>query len=98
MEEIILLYIQGIDARYGQEAENVMFKQVVSWSVCDIAAEPELKNYGYDRWKNALIGAKCQIQLLRAYLEKHPDAVKSRQYIEQWEGRFQKKIDEQWIK
>lgn len=88
MGEIILLYLQGIDIRYGHESEDVMFKQVVSQSVFATASEPELKNYEYDRWHKATIGAQRQIQLLRGYLKNHPDSVKAKQYLEQWEGRI----------
>lgn len=64
MEYIISLYLKDIDARFGQDSESEMFKQVLDWEVFETAVEPELKNYAYTRWYKAVIGAKRQLQLL----------------------------------
>ena len=57
--------------------------------VFETASEPELKNYAYTRWRKAFIRAKCQLQLLYAYLEKHPDAAKTKKCIDMWEKRIE---------
>ena len=89
MKDIISMYLKCIDARFGQDSEKEMHKQVIDWKVFETASEPELKNYVYTRWRKAFIRAKCQLQLLYAYLEKHPDAAKTKKCIDMWEKRIE---------
>ena len=88
VEDIISLYLKAMNIRYGQDSEKEMFKQVVDWSVFEIASEPELKNYAYDRWHRASIRAKRQLQLFYAYLEMNPNSVKTKKYVDMWENRI----------
>ena len=82
MEDIISMYLKCIDVRFGQDSEREMHKQVIDWKVFETASEPELKNYAYTRWRKAIIRAKRQLQLLYAYLEKHPDSAKTKKCID----------------
>jgi len=89
MEDIISMYLKCIDARFGQDSEKEMHKQVIDWKVFETASEPELKNYAHTRWYRAYIGAKRQLQLLYAYIEKHPDSVKTKKCIDMWKKRIE---------
>lgn len=89
MSKIILLYLEAINERYGQDSEKEIFKQIINWSVFETATEPELKNYDYNRWHKAMIGAKRQLELLNAYLEMNPDAVKTKKTLNIWEKRVE---------
>lgn len=85
----ISMYLKCLDARFGQDSEKEMHKQVIDWKVFETASEPELKNYAYTRWHKAYIRAKIQLQLLYAYLEKHPDSAKTKKCIAMWEKRME---------
>lgn len=89
MEDIISMYLKCIDVRFGQDSEREMHKQVIDWKVFETASEPELKNYAYTRWRKAIIRAKRQMQLLYAYLEKHPDSAKTKKCVDMWEKRIE---------
>lgn len=67
IEDIVLLYLQGMEARYGQDVETEVFKQVIDWLVFETAIEPELRNYAYVKWRKAYISAKRQLYLLGVY-------------------------------
>lgn len=88
IQEIVSLFLKGIDTRYGQDAEKEMFKKVIDWSVFETAAEPELRYYAHDRWYKASIGAKRQLQILQSYLEGHPGMEKSEKCMEKWKNRI----------
>lgn len=68
MKDIISMYLKCIDARFGQDSEKEIHKQIIDWKVFETASEPELKNYAHTRWYKVSIHAKCQLQLLYAYL------------------------------
>ena len=89
MENHILLYVKGIEARYGQDSEKEILKREIDWSAFESAAEPELKNYAYEKWHKAYIRAKRQLQFLQIYVEMHPNSVKAKKYIEIWEKRIE---------
>lgn len=89
MGDIISMYLKCMDARFGQDSEKKMHKQVIDWNVFETASEPELKNYAHERWYKAFIRAKRQIQLLYAYLEKHPNSTKTKKCIEMWKKRIE---------
>lgn len=92
IEDIVLLYLQGMEARYGQDVETLVFKQVIDWSVFEIAIEPELSNYAYVKWNKAYISAKRQLYLLSVYIEKHQNSDKAKKYIDYWKNRIDKVI------
>ena len=86
----VSMYVQGMDARYGQEAEHKILGKFVEWNVFEIATEPELKNYAYDKWHKAHVRAQWQMEILRVYHRHHPEAHKTKQWIDAWEDRLGK--------
>ena len=49
MKDIISMYLKCIDARFGQDSEKEIHKQIIDWKVFETASEPELKNYAHTR-------------------------------------------------
>lgn len=86
----IMCCIEGLEARYGQTAERELFKRIIDWQAFETASEPELRNYAHDKWNRADKRAKWQLWFLRRWLERHPDAEKTRNCLNLWEPRFLK--------
>ena len=58
------LYLTSAEQLYGGEVEKQILGKLVDWRTFERAAEPELKNYAYDKWHYAYIRAKWQLFLL----------------------------------
>ena len=82
------LYLELLEALYGEESETQLLKRYIDWSAFETATEPELKNYNFDRWNKASIRAEHQLQILYIYDEMNPDSQKVKEYIEIWEKRI----------
>lgn len=61
---------------------------LVDWRTFERAAEPELKNYAYDKWHYAYIRAKWQLFLLAKYAQLHPGAEKTLKWLKEWRTRL----------
>ena len=82
------LYLEILEALYGEESETQLLKRYIDWSAFETATEPEFKNYNYDKWYKAAVKAVRQLQILYIYHEMHPDSQKVREYIEIWKKRI----------
>ena len=90
--DIVSLYLYGMEERFGQDAEEVVFNQVIDKALFETAIEPELRNYAYDKWRKAYISAKRQLYILEVFYEKHQNAPKAQKHIEYWKKRIDKVI------
>ena len=84
----IALYSNCVDALYGENAENHIFKDILDWNTFEDATEPELQNYDYHRSRNAFILAQRQIQILEEMLVKWPESEKAKAWRNTWVGRL----------
>ncbi len=84
------LYLELLEALYGEESETRLLRRHIDWSAFETATEPELKNYNFDRWNKAFIRAEHQLQILHIYDEMNPDSHKVKEYIEKWGKRINK--------
>lgn len=87
--ELVFLYISAMDALYGENSEKKIVGKIIDWNVFMTAAEPELQNYAHDRWHSASVRAKWQMQMLREYHRRHPEAEKTKKWLNMWEGVIQ---------
>ena len=85
----ITLCLDALEARFGPQVERELHKRLVDRTVFETATEPALRDYDYARWSAAHLRAQWQIRMLRAFLERHPQAEKTRQCLERWENRVQ---------
>lgn len=83
----IALCLDALEARFGPQAEQELHRRFVDWMVFETATEPALQDYAYTRWSNAHLRAQWQIRLLRAFLERHPQAEKTPKCLDLWENR-----------
>lgn len=83
----ITLCLDVLEARFGPQAERELHKRLVNWTVFEDAAEPVLRDYNYTRWHNAHLRAQWQIRLLQAFLERRPQAEKTKKCLVIWENR-----------
>ena len=90
--DIVSLYLYGMEERFGQDAEEVVFNQVIDKALFETAIEPELRNYAYDKWRKAYISAKRQLYILEVFYEKHQNTPKAQKHIEYWKKRIDKVI------
>lgn len=88
IEQIGKLYLDLLEALYGEESEKQLLKRYIDWSAFETATEPELKNYDFDRWNKAAVRAIHQLQILYIYDEMNPDSQKIKECIEMWEKRM----------
>lgn len=84
----ISLYLDGMEHLYGEQAEKEMLSCFVDWNVFETAVEPELKSYAYKRWHDAYLRAGWQLDLLKAYLVRHPKAQDVIKWLNAWEKRL----------
>ena len=85
---MIALYLNCVDALYGENAENHIFKDILDWNTFEDATEPELQNYDYHRSRNAFILAQRQIQILEGMLVKWPESEKAKAWLNAWACRL----------
>ncbi len=85
----ITLYLDALEARFGTQAEQELHKRLVNWTVFEDATEPALRDYDYTRWSDAHLRARWQILLLQAFLERHPQAEKTKKCLDLWETRVE---------
>ncbi|QQR05576.1 VPA1262 family protein [Flavonifractor plautii] len=88
LETAVDLYLTSAEQLYGDEAEKQILGKLVDWRTFERAAEPELKNYAYDKWHYAYIRAKWQLLLLAKYAQRHPEAEKTLKWLKEWRMRF----------
>lgn len=88
LETAVDLYLTSAEQLYGDEAEKQILGKLVDWRTFERAAEPELKNYAYDKWHYAYIRAKWQLLLLAKYAQCHPEAEKTLKWLKEWRTRF----------
>lgn len=88
LETAVDLYLTSAEQLYGDEAEKQILGKLVDWRTFERAAEPELKNYAYDKWHYAYIRAKWQLLLLAKYVQRHPEAEKTLKWLKEWRMRF----------
>lgn len=88
VETVVDLYLTSAEQLYGDEAEKQILGKLVDWRTFERAAEPELKNYAYDKWHYAYIRAKWQLLLLAKYAQCHPEAEKTLKWLKKWRTRF----------
>lgn len=88
LETAVDLYLTSAEQLYGDEAEKQILGKLVDWRTFERAAEPELKNYAYDKWHYAYIRAKWQLLLLAKYVQRHPEAEKNLKWLKEWRMRF----------
>ena len=60
----------------------------MDWETFEQAAEPELKNYSYDKWHHAYMRAKWQLLLLTKYAKCHTEAEKNSKMAGRMEKAF----------
>lgn len=85
----IILCLDALETRFGSQAERELHKRLVDWTVFDTATEPALRNYDYERWSVAHLRARWQIQLLRAFLNRNPQAKDTQKCLDIWENRVE---------
>lgn len=90
VSELISLYLCAMDIRYGTEAEKKIIREMIDWDIFEVATEPELKNYAYDKWHSAYIRAKRQMDILCGYHQRHPENNKTGNLIKIWQDRLTK--------
>lgn len=88
LETAVDLYLTSAEQLYGNDAEKQILGKLVDWRTFERAAEPELKNYAYDKWHYAYIRAKWQLLLLAKYAQLHPGAEKTLKWLKEWRMRF----------
>ena len=88
METAVDLYLTGAEQLYGDDTEKRILGKLVNWEIFEQAAEPELKNYSYNRWHHAYIRARWQLLLLTKYARCHPEAEKTIKWLEEWSKRL----------
>ena len=88
METAVDLYLNSAEQLYGDDTEKQILGKLVDWKTFEQAAEPELKNYSYDRWHQAHIRAKWQMLLLTKYAKSHSEAEKTLKWLEEWRKRL----------
>ncbi len=88
IEQLGSLYIEMLEVLYGEKSERQLLKRCIDFSAFETATEPELKNYNYDRWYKAAVGAVHQLQLLYIYYKTHYDSREVKEYIKMWEKRI----------
>ncbi|MDE7398937.1 MAG: hypothetical protein K2N06_05350 [Oscillospiraceae bacterium] len=89
LTEHISLYLHCIERRYGGEAEKEMLGNLLDREAFETAVEPELKNYAYSRWHNAYFRACWQLDMLRTYSNRHPQAQRVIKLLNYWEKRIE---------
>ena len=85
---VALQYLTSAEQLYGGEVEKQILGKLVDWRTFERAAEPELKNYAYDKWHYAYIRAKWQLFLLAKYAQLHPGAEKNSKMAQRMENTF----------
>lgn len=85
----IILCLDALEARFGSQTEHELHKRLVNWTVFEIAIEPALRDYNYKQWHDAQLRARWQTQLLRAFLNRYPQAKDTREYLDFWEHRVE---------
>lgn len=84
----ISLYLDCMEKLYKEQTEKEILNHIVNWNVFETAVEPELKSYNYKQWHNAYIRANWQLDLLRNFLARHPQAQNTVKWLNIWEKRM----------
>lgn len=82
------LYVKLLDMLYKNTSEEELFSRFIKWPVFETATEPELKNYNYDKWYEALKRGQRQLEILHIYFKTHSDSEKVKKWIGLWEDRM----------
>lgn len=84
----ISLYLYCIEQRYKGGAEKEMLNNLLDKEAFETATEPELRNYDYTRWHNSYTRACWQLDMLKLYSERHPQAEETIKLLRYWENRM----------
>ena len=95
METAVDLYLTSAEQLYKDNTEKQILGKLVDWETFEQAAEPELKNYSYDKWHRAYIRTKWQLLLLIKYARRHSEAEKTLKWLKEWGKRFPDIVNEQ---
>lgn len=88
VSELINLYLQAVDALYGDAGATELLGHIIDWHVFETATEPSLKDYAYSKWSSANIRAQWQLCILKQYISQHPSSLKAKKWIDEWEPRL----------
>lgn len=88
LETAVDLYLTSAEQLYGDDTEKQILGKLVDWETFEQAAEPELKNYSYDKWHHAYMRAKWQLLLLTKYAKCQTEAEKTLKWLEEWRKRL----------
>ena len=88
VSELINLYLQAVDALYGDNGETALLGHIIDWHIFEIATEPSLKDYSRSKWWSANIRAQWQLCVLKQYISHHPLSLKVKKWINEWEPRM----------
>ena len=83
VSEQIELYL-SCEEELGSADEKRLQYVLASGKTLEAASEPCLKEYNYHKWRRASVAAKRQLELLRLYLEHHPESAAARSTLEKW--------------
>lgn len=88
VSELINLYLQAVDALYGDAGATELLGHIIDWHIFETATEPSLKDYAYSKWSSANIRAQWQLCILKQYISRHPSSLKAKKWIDEWESRM----------
>lgn len=86
--ELINLYLQALDALYGDKGETKLLGHIINWHVFETATEPSLKVYAYPKWSSANTRAQWQLCILKEYVSHHPSSLKAKEWLDEWGPRI----------
>lgn len=87
--ELIDLYLDAMEARYGEEAERKFIKDFISREIFENAVEPSLGDYAYRRWSDAYFLAQRQLSVLQEWKRRHPESEKAGKWLTEWGDRME---------
>ena len=88
ISELINLYLQAVDALYGDAGATELLGHIIDWHIFETATEPSLKDYAYSKWSSSNIRAQWQLCILKQYISQHPSSLKAKKWIDEWEPRM----------
>lgn len=86
-KELNKIYVDILGQLYENESESELLNRIYKREDFETATEPELKNYNYDKWHNAAISAIKQLEILRNYINKHPNSNRAEKIFNNWDER-----------
>lgn len=86
--KLVNLYLQAMDALWGNAAEQKLLKNIIDWRAFETATEPALKYYNYSKWSSANVRAQWQMHILNEHVSRHPLSKDAKDWLEYWEPRM----------